>query len=206
MAIEEKRTDENQNSEGKLLNAGLVLLAVLSLGLAAWTVAVNQFRAGTDDLFLILMCLLIALVAMINPTVWLYKRGFFEQFMIREEPAAPAAAEGHAGHGEHEFEGTNRLFITVWVALLLLTALEVLLAYEQVDPALMLVIVMGASIIKAALIMAYFMHLRFERLSLVLTLVPAMVVCLCLMMIIFPDSKRLLHHRPPAPPAVSTGR
>jgi hypothetical protein len=36
------------------------------------------------------------------------------------------------------------------------------------------------------------MHLRFERLSLVLTLVPALVLCICLILIFFfPDSARL---------------
>jgi cytochrome c oxidase subunit IV len=50
---------------------------------------------------------------------------------------------------------------------------------------------LGASIIKAALIVAYFMHLRFERLNLVLTIVPAVVICICLMLLVFfPDSFR----------------
>ncbi len=49
---------------------------------------------------------------------------------------------------------------------------------------------MVLSVIKAALIMAYFMHLKFERRSLILTVVPAMVMCITLMAIIFPDSLR----------------
>jgi cytochrome c oxidase subunit IV len=40
------------------------------------------------------------------------------------------------------------------------------------------------------MIVAYFMHLRFERMSLVLTLVPILVVCICLLFIVFPDSFR----------------
>ena len=79
----------------------------------------------------------------------------------------------------------------VWGALLALTAVEVFLAYIQLNLTLMLIIVMGLSIIKAALIMAYFMHLKFERLSFVLTIVPALVVLLCLFAIFFPDSFRL---------------
>ena len=51
---------------------------------------------------------------------------------------------------------------------------------------------MGLSIFKAVLIIAYFMHLRFERLSLVLTLMPALVMCICLLGIFFPDSIRML--------------
>jgi cytochrome c oxidase subunit IV len=55
---------------------------------------------------------------------------------------------------------------------------------------MMLTILIGLSIVKAALIVAYFMHLRFERLSLVLTLVPMLVVCICLLLVFFPDSFR----------------
>jgi len=92
---------------------------------------------------------------------------------------------------DHEHVGSTSLFVWVWVALIALTFFEVFLAYMDIRRDVMLVILMGGSIIKAALIMAYFMHLRFERLSLVLTLVPAMVVCLSLLMIFFPDSLRL---------------
>ena len=91
--------------------------------------------------------------------------------------------------GEH-FAGTNKLFISVWVWLLLLTGLEVFLGYIHLDIRLMLTILIGLSVIKAALIVAYFMHLRFERLSLVLTLVPMLVVCICLLLVFFPDSFR----------------
>jgi cytochrome c oxidase subunit 4 len=91
--------------------------------------------------------------------------------------------------GEH-FAGTNKLFISVWIWLLLLTGIEVFLGYVHLDIRLMLTILIGLSVIKAALIVAYFMHLRFERLSLVLTLVPMLVVCICLLLVFFPDSFR----------------
>jgi len=96
-----------------------------------------------------------------------------------------------ATENEHEHAGSTSLFIWVWVALIALTFFEVFLAYMDIRKEIMLVVLMGGSIIKAALIMAYFMHLRFERLTLVLTLVPAMVICLSLLMIFFPDSVRL---------------
>jgi cytochrome c oxidase subunit IV len=60
----------------------------------------------------------------------------------------------------------------------------------------MLTALLGLSIIKAALIIAYFMHLKFEKLSLFLTLFPMLVLCIILMMLIFmPDSVRSLHMR-----------
>src|ERR1041384_4561417 len=106
--------------------------------------------------------------------------------------------------GEHEhFAGSNKLFISVWVWLLLLTGVEVFLGYIHIPIHLMLTILIGLSIIKAALIVAYFMHLRFERLSLVLTLVPMLVVCICLLMIFFPDSFRLHNMRTYNQPAAT---
>jgi len=111
----------------------------------------------------------------------------------------------HAETEEH-FAGSNRLFMSVWFWLLLLTGLEVFLGYVQLPVVYMLVILMGASIIKAALIVAYFMHLRFERLNLVLTIVPALVICICLLLVFFPDSfraKNLRYEAPAQPPAAS---
>jgi cytochrome c oxidase subunit 4 len=107
----------------------------------------------------------------------------------------------HAETHEH-FAGSNKLFTFVWIWLLALTGFEVFLGYIHLPVVYMLVILMGASIIKAALIVAYFMHLRFERLNLILTIVPAVVICICLLMVFFPDSfrSRELRYTAPAPP------
>jgi cytochrome c oxidase subunit 4 len=93
-------------------------------------------------------------------------------------------------HVEEHFAGSNKLFISIWVWLLVLTLIEIFLAYRPMPIHFMLTILLGLSIIKAALIMAYFMHLKFERLSLIITLVPALVICICLLMVFFPDSFR----------------
>src|SRR5881398_1546047 len=108
-----------------------------------------------------------------------------------------AHAESH-----DRFAGTSRLFVSIWVWLLALTGFEVFLGYIRLPLMYMLVILMGASIIKAALIVAYFMHMRFERLNLVMTIVPAVVICICLLLIFFPDSFRARELRyGNAPPA-----
>ena len=95
-----------------------------------------------------------------------------------------------SAHAEEHFAGSNKLFISIWAWLLALTLVEVFLAYRPMSVILMLTILLGLSIIKAALIVAYFMHLKFERLSLVLTIVPMLVVCICLLFVFFPDSFR----------------
>jgi cytochrome c oxidase subunit IV len=85
----------------------------------------------------------------------------------------------------------NRLFVWIWFWLLFLTAVEVVLAYQHLALLMMIIILLGLSVMKSALIMAYFMHLKFERLSLVFTVVPAVVFMLCMMFISFPDSIRI---------------
>lgn len=108
----------------------------------------------------------------------------------------------HTAEAEH-FAGSNRLFISIWIWLLVITALEVFLGYIHLPLFYMLTILMGLSIIKAALIIAYFMHLRFEKLTLVLTLIPALVICICLFAVFFPDSFRTLGLRDEVKPAAA---
>jgi len=92
---------------------------------------------------------------------------------------------------------TTKSFITVWFALLFMTAIEVVLAYLQPPVIVFLTALVGLSVIKAALIIAYFMHLKFEKLSLFLTLFPMLILCIILMLLIFmPDSNRLMMMRP----------
>jgi len=174
----------------------LVGMAVLSLAVAAWDVVSNGFRAGTDDVFLIIVCLTLALLFAVPPLLWARANGMLKN-PFAEEAVAEGGVDMEVAHGEHG--GSDRQNVIVWAGLLGLTAFEVLLAYMQVNLTLMLIILMGASIIKAALIIAYFMHLKFERLSLILTIVPTLVVLLCLFAILFPDSFRLHNLRPVEP-------
>ena len=82
----------------------------------------------------------------------------------------------------------------VWGWLLVMTAIEVFLAYIQLNPILMLVILLGLSLVKAALIIGYFMHMKFEHMNLVLTIIPAMIFCILLLNVFFPDAMRLKSH------------
>ena len=100
------------------------------------------------------------------------------------------AEEAHAGASV----GTN---ITVWVGLVAITFLEVFLAYEELQPSVMLSILVILSVVKAGMIMSWFMHLKYEKFSLVLLLIPATIFCLCMMFIFFfPEAFRLLQMRP----------
>lgn len=99
-------------------------------------------------------------------------------------------------HAEHAVGGSTKMFSVVWAVLLALTVVEVLLAYFHVPLVIMLTALMGLSVVKAALIIAYFMHLKFERFSLFLTLFPMLVLCILLLFIFMPDSYRVLQLRP----------
>jgi cytochrome c oxidase subunit 4 len=98
---------------------------------------------------------------------------------------------------ENVHAGGNRLFVSVWVYLLILTAIEVILAYLQLfRTEVMLLVLMVLSAIKAGLIIAYFMHLRFEKPSLILSIIPAGMLVIALLFAFFPDSFRVLELRP----------
>ncbi len=92
--------------------------------------------------------------------------------------------------------GSKKIFVIVWVSLVMLTGVEVLLAYQHLLIKVMLALLMSLSVIKASLIISYFMHLRYERRSLVFTLMPALLFVICMMFMALPDSIRLFQMRP----------
>jgi cytochrome c oxidase subunit IV len=86
------------------------------------------------------------------------------------------------------------LFFWVWGALLVLTAIEVYLTYQNLEPKRMLTILMGLSLIKAALIIGFFMHLKYEVSRMKWLTMCSVVGCLVLMTVFFfPDAFRILY-------------
>jgi cytochrome c oxidase subunit 4 len=104
----------------------------------------------------------------------------------------------HTEEVPHVAGATTGAFMKVWIVLLALTGVEIFLAYEQVPTLIMLVALVGLSVIKAALIIAWFMHLKFERLSMFLTLFPMLIFCIILMLIFLGDATRVPVMRPPS--------
>jgi cytochrome c oxidase subunit 4 len=190
--------------EATVLN---VICAVAALGFVVFA-AFNAISSGdfftTDNLFLTAVCLLFALVFAVSPLIWLIESGKLPMPFGKKALAESASPQllGTAAAlpvadlepvEEVHFAGSNQLFMIVWGGLLVLTLIEIVLAYFPLKSLLvMLAILLGLSIIKAALIIAWFMHLKFERLSLILTLVPVLVICICLLFVFFPDSFRSL--------------
>ena len=86
----------------------------------------------------------------------------------------------------------TKAYLIVWSGLLGLTILEIILSYMQLAATVMLVTLLMLSFLKAGLIVAYFMHMKFERRSLFWTLIPATVICIALLSTFFADSLRIL--------------
>jgi cytochrome c oxidase subunit 4 len=95
-------------------------------------------------------------------------------------------AEQHRHH-------SHTPFFVVWGVLLVLTAIEVYLGYQNMEPKRMLSILMCLSIVKAALIIGYFMHMKYEASRMKYLTMCSLVFCLAMMMVFFPDAFRILY-------------
>ncbi len=191
-----------EQREQSWLNWICLIAAALFLALVAYNLIAAGTIISTDGLFFTVVPLLLALLFLVVPGLDIWKKRKAAKALAAA--GGDAAALGTHAHAEPEeeihFAGSNRLFLSIWLWLLILTAFEVFLGYIRLPVVYMLVILMGASIIKAALIVAYFMHLRFERINLILTIVPAVVICICLLLVFFPDSFRAKNLRYSGPP------
>src|SRR4029078_10144713 len=98
---------------------------------------------------------------------------------------------------EHIHGATTGTFTKIWFVLLALTGVEVYLCYIQLPTLTMLTLLVALSVVKGALIIAYFMHLKFERLSLFLTLFPMLIFCILLMLLFLGDATRIPPMRRP---------
>jgi caa(3)-type oxidase subunit IV len=83
-------------------------------------------------------------------------------------------------------------FFWVWGGLLILTAIEVYLGYQNMEPKRMLAILLCLSFVKAALIIGYFMHMKFEVSTMKWLTMCSLVFCLAMMMVFFPDALRIV--------------
>ncbi len=99
---------------------------------------------------------------------------------------AEQVAERHRHHGKGQF-------FWVWGGLLVITGIEVYLGYQNMEPVRMLSILMGLSLIKAGLIIGYFMHMKFEVSRMKWLTMCSLIFCLSMMCVFFPDAFRILH-------------
>lgn len=98
-------------------------------------------------------------------------------------------------HDTATHDDSKGQYFWVWGALLVLTAIEVALGYNNqiMSAAHMLQVLLILSIIKSALIIGYFMHLKFEKALMRWLLVISVSACFVIMyFFFFPDAGRIL--------------
>jgi cytochrome c oxidase subunit 4 len=84
-----------------------------------------------------------------------------------------------------------RVYVVVWIALLIIVAVEVALTYAHLPVATQLGALMVLAVLEAGLAVMFFMHLKYERRSLFWSLIPAIVFVFVLMNYLWPDALRL---------------
>lgn len=96
-------------------------------------------------------------------------------------------------HDATTHDDSKGQYFWVWGALLVLTAIEVVLGYKQIfSPVRMLEVLLVLSIVKSALIIGYFMHLKFEKALMRWLLVFSVTACFIIMyFFFFPDADRV---------------
>jgi caa(3)-type oxidase subunit IV len=101
---------------------------------------------------------------------------------------------GQTMHDSATHSDSKMQYFWVWGALLVLTAVEVVLGYKQIFvPVRMLEVLLVLSIIKSALIIGYFMHLKYETGLMRWMLVISVTACFIIMyFFFFPDAGRIL--------------
>ena len=92
--------------------------------------------------------------------------------------------------------GGLTIYLVVYVSILSLAGLQIVLAYQHTDGPQLFFRMLSVALVQAWLAVMFFMHMRTERRSLVLSLGLYTVFVLAMMNMIWSDSFRLLQMRP----------
>jgi cytochrome c oxidase subunit IV len=100
------------------------------------------------------------------------------------------ATPAHAGP-------TMKVYVVVWLGLILIVGAEVLLAYAHLRTPVLLGLLLGLAVLEAGAAVLFFMHLKYERPTLFWSLIPALILVLVLLDHLWPDALRLAALRAP---------
>ena len=89
-------------------------------------------------------------------------------------------------HDEHAI--SYKTYFKTWVLLLILTALALGLGYAPLDERIKALLLVGTTLAKILVIAAVFMHLRYERLNLILITFIPLVLAVILFSFTFPET------------------
>jgi caa(3)-type oxidase subunit IV len=80
---------------------------------------------------------------------------------MTEHASSPAAAGSHAPHADH-----RRDYFRIFWVLLVLTIVEVGISYSKIDKRIISAIMIALALSKASFVGLYYMHLKYEKRSL----------------------------------------
>jgi len=84
-----------------------------------------------------------------------------------------------------------RLYVAVWLGLLLIVGAEVALTYAGLPTGTLLAALLVLALVEAGLGVMYFMHLKYERRTLFWSLIPALIFVFLMMNQFWSDAYRL---------------
>lgn len=97
---------------------------------------------------------------------------------------------------QEEHTGGYRIYLVTWFWLLVITLAELGIVFLRVPKIVLATALIIMALLKAGLIVAYFMHLRYERLSFVYAvLVPMVFLAAVLWTGVFPDALNVFYSR-----------
>lgn len=82
---------------------------------------------------------------------------------------------------------TEPNYIGVFWWLLALTILEIAVIYVPMARLIVVILLIGLAVSKAALVAMYFMHLKFERVTLGVIALTPLILCVFLILMLLPD-------------------
>ena len=89
----------------------------------------------------------------------------------------------------HETEGLHyKTYFMTWLSLLFLTALALGIGYMKINEGLKAFLLVGTTLFKILVIAAYFMHLRYERLNLIVITVAPLILSVILFSFTYPET------------------
>ncbi len=98
----------------------------------------------------------------------------------------------HEGHGEHHGHVDGKFYFKTWLWLLIITAVEVGLVAANPPRNLLIVALLVLTVLKAGIIVANFMHVRFERLNMLYVVITPFILVLVLFVGLVSDFARAL--------------
>lgn len=90
------------------------------------------------------------------------------------------------GHDTHAI--SYKTYFITWVWLLVLTSLALGLGYAPINETLKAFLLVGTTLAKILVIAAVFMHLRYERVNLILITVTPLILAIIMFAFTFPET------------------